>query len=284
MLNFMNNIKSQESKKMVKFNFLIGTWNMEYNIPKSSFHPGATGMATGTFKRALDDKYVIFDYVSLIDGEKGSAHGIFVWDEKAGFYAPSIKGQSRVIQNVLDITRIDPGTISYVEAHGTGTALGDPIEVGALAAAMAADRGAPLLIGSVKSNLGHLEAAAGVAGLMKAALSLHHKRISASLHFQTPNPYIPWGDIPLEVVTEARTFPANNGRLVAGVSSFGFTGTNVHMVLEAPPGQHADQHPAIRSGRAEESIPRLLKISARSQRALADAGNALAVHFQGFVP
>ena len=122
------------------------------------------------------------------------------------------------------------------EAHGTGTALGDPIEVQALAAALGAGRPAdqPLWVGSVKTNLGHLEAAAGMAGLIKTVLALQHQTIPAHLHFQTPNPHIPWADIPVAIPRETMPWPASTGPRLAGVSAFGVSGTNAHVVLGAP--------------------------------------------------
>ena len=130
---------------------------------------------------------------------------------------------------------VDPAAVDYVEAHGTGTPLGDPIEAGALGAVLGAgrDAGRPLLIGSVKSNLGHLEAAAGIAGLIKVVLALHHGRIPPTLHFTAPNPHIDFDRAAGGGV--ARRVAAVRGRARAGVSAFGFGGTNAHVVLEEWP-------------------------------------------------
>ena len=128
--------------------------------------------------------------------------------------------------------------VDYLEAHGTGTSLGDPIEVQAAAAVYGAGSGCepPLLIGSVKTNIGHLESAAGVAGLIKVVLSLQHEMLPQHLHFNTPSPHIPWDRLPVRVVDEAIPWQTNGRPRRAGVSSFGFSGTNAHVLLEeAPP-------------------------------------------------
>jgi myxalamid-type polyketide synthase MxaB len=150
----------------------------------------------------------------------------------SGLTVPSGPAQQALIREVLQNAGIEPSDVSYVEAHGTGTAVGDPIEVGALAAVFA-QRSRPLLIGSVKSNVGHLEWAAGVCGLIKAILALRHGQIPASLHVKELNPHLDWGSLPLRVVTESMPWP--EGHRVAGVSSFGFGGTNAHVVIEEPP-------------------------------------------------
>jgi polyketide synthase 13 len=146
-----------------------------------------------------------------------------------GLTAPSGTAQ----RALLEAAHREPATVDYVEAHGTGTPLGDPIEVGALGAVLGVGRPAdqPLLIGSVKTNLGHLEAAAGITGLIKTVLSLHHGRIPAQLHFTTPNPHAIPSALGLRVVTAAESWPRYSGTARAGVSAFGFSGTNAHAVL-----------------------------------------------------
>jgi malonyl CoA-acyl carrier protein transacylase len=138
-----------------------------------------------------------------------------------------------VIRRALAQAKVPAHRVGYVEAHGTGTSLGDPIEVQALATALAEERGTgrPLLIGSAKTNFGHLEAAAGIAGLIKAVLCLQRGAVPKSLHFRTPNPLIPWQRLAVKVATELTPWNDAEGR-VAGVSSFGFSGTNAHVVLE----------------------------------------------------
>lgn len=153
-----------------------------------------------------------------------------------GLTAPNPKAQESMLVDACFAAGISPGDLHYVEAHGTGTPLGDPIEAKALGAVigakMTADR--QLHIGSVKTNLGHLEAAAGIAGLMKVALAMHHDELPPSLHFKSPNPNIDFEALRLRVVTDPQPWPAPEGeRRRAGVSSFGYGGTNSHVILES---------------------------------------------------
>lgn len=177
-----------------------------------------------------------------------------------GLTAPNPAAQRAVLSSAYAGAGVDPSAVQYVECHGTGTLLGDPIEAGALGALVGAGRAAaPCLIGSVKSNIGHLEAAAGVAGLIKVALSLFHDRLPASLHFARPNPHIAFGELGLEVVTRLRPWPGPAGTRAAGVSGFGFGGTNAHVVLEPAPVPPAA--PVLPG-------PVILPVSARSRAAL----------------
>ncbi len=155
----------------------------------------------------------------------------------SGLTAPNGPAQQAVIRAALDDAGVAPEAVGYVEAHGTGTSLGDPIEVAALGTGLCAGRSREeaLRIGSVKTNIGHLEAAAGVAGVIKVVLALQHREIPAHLHFETGNPYIDWDHLPVEVVTRTRPWPTLRGRRIAGVSSFGFSGTNAHLILEEAP-------------------------------------------------
>lgn len=177
---------------------------------------------------------------------------------------PSREGQEALLRTAYADAGVAPGTVGYVEAHGTGTRAGDPVELGALGAVLAAGRGAGARarVGSVKTNLGHTEGAAGVAGLIKVALALHHGRIPASLHCREPNPAVDWANAPFEIARGATEWPGA-GR-VGGVSAFGIAGTNAHVVLQAHAGAGsataAEAPPA--SGRA------LLALSARSPEAL----------------
>ena len=187
--------------------------------------------------------------------------------QKVGYTAPSARGQESVIRKALEVAGVQPDTIGYVEAHGTGTPLGDPIELSALDRVFAGVA-KPVPVGSVKSNIGHLDAAAGIAGFIKATLALHHGLIPASLHFSAPNPHADLAHSPLFVNTELRPFRSEGGLRRAGVSSFGIGGTNVHVVMESAPS------PEI----APESVDRSLLaiVSAKSATALREAEHNLA--------
>ncbi|MEY8018236.1 type I polyketide synthase [Mycobacterium servetii] len=188
---------------------------------------------------------------------------------------PSEKAQEAAIRRALRQAGVRPAQVGYVEAHGTGTPVGDPIEMRALAGALSADRPAakPLLIGSVKTNIGHLEAAAGVAGLIKAALVVKHGHIPANLHLRTPTRHVRLEDLKIDVPAAGRPFP-DCGRRVVGVNSFGFGGTNAHVVLAEPPAPPCAPEP-------EQSRPlplTVLPISARSEEAVVAAAGRLAEH------
>ncbi len=155
-----------------------------------------------------------------------------------GLTAPNPEAQRKVLATACRSAAIDPASVDYVELHGTGTVLGDPVEAGALGSVYGAGRPPerPLLVGSVKTNLGHLEGAAGIAGLVKTLLALHHRALPPSLHFERPNPYIDFAASRLEVVTAHRPWPSTDGVMPrAGVSAFGFGGTNAHVVVEGLP-------------------------------------------------
>ncbi|MEP6948357.1 MAG: SDR family NAD(P)-dependent oxidoreductase [Ginsengibacter sp.] len=149
-----------------------------------------------------------------------------------GLMAPSPEAQIAMLQQAYHAAGVDPGIVQYVEAHGTGTILGDAMEAKALGAVLGINRSnGPCSIGSVKTNIGHLEAAAGIAGLLKVILSLKHRVIPPSLHYHSPNPHISFDDLNLCVQDKLSIWPSGPGPAIAGVSSFGFGGTNVHMVL-----------------------------------------------------
>lgn len=155
-----------------------------------------------------------------------------------GLTAPNPKAQEGVLVDAYHAAGILPADVDYVEAHGTGTPLGDPIEAKSLGTVLGSDvqRDRKLLIGSVKTNIGHLEAAAGIAGLMKVALAMHHEIIPKNLHFDEPNPNIDFDGLGLQVVTEEQPWPAHENQPArAGISSFGYGGTNAHAVLESMP-------------------------------------------------
>ncbi|MDI1312863.1 type I polyketide synthase [Prosthecobacter sp.] len=182
-----------------------------------------------------------------------------------GISLPSGEAQARLVCDACNDAQIDPWEVGYVEAHGTGTAVGDPIEAIALADALCAERTAEnaLVIGSAKTNLGHLETAAGVVGLIKAALVLRHGQVPASLHFKAPSPHIDFEALKLRVPTAMEPLAGKPGSRIVGVNSFGFGGANAHVILkEAPP----QQQRALLSAATDRTWP--LMISARSEAAL----------------
>ncbi|WP_396978123.1 type I polyketide synthase [Nostoc sp. ATCC 53789] len=155
----------------------------------------------------------------------------------SGLTVPNGIAQENLIRQAIANAKVQPQQVSYVEAHGTGTSLGDPIEVEAIAATLAKEHTTdrPLAIGSVKTNIGHLESAAGVAGLMKVVLALQHQQIPPHLHLNQPNPLIPWSELPLTIPRTLTPWQTNGETRIAGVSSFGFSGTNAHAILEEAP-------------------------------------------------
>lgn len=190
---------------------------------------------------------------------------------KVGFTAPSVEGQAGVIAEALAAADVDPETIGYVETHGTGTVLGDPIEIAALSKAFGgAPRSEPCRLGAVKTAIGHLGAAAGVAGLIKTAMVLRDGEIPPVLHFERPNPQIPFRDSPFEVVGQRTLWPRQTMPRRAGVSSFGIGGTNAHMVLEEAPAL-PDTAPGARPWR-------VLPISAQTPDAITAMTERLAAH------
>ncbi|NDU74940.1 SDR family NAD(P)-dependent oxidoreductase [Actinomadura sp. DSM 109109] len=163
-----------------------------------------------------------------------------------GLVAPNSDAQRALLRDVYAAAGVDTREVDYVEAHGTGTFLGDPIEARAVGEVLGAGRAPqePLLIGSAKSNLGHMESAAGVAGLIKTVLALHHRVIPPSAHYEEPNPHIPFDELRLKVVAEETPWPDRGRPARAGVSGFGFGGTNAHLVLEEAPAREATTAPA----------------------------------------
>ncbi|HEY9405602.1 MAG TPA: type I polyketide synthase, partial [Pyrinomonadaceae bacterium] len=191
-----------------------------------------------------------------------------------GMTAPNRFAQEAVMRTAYRRAGISPGQVRYVEAHGTGTALGDPIEAMALGTVLATDRPADdyCAIGSVKTNIGHLEAAAGVAALIKVSLMLKHRTIPASLHFETPSPLIPFETLPIRVQQETAPWPEQTGAAYSGINGCGFGGTNAHLVLGEAPAT------AVSTEGSEETIsenkPQLLSISARTREALKASAQA----------
>jgi myxalamid-type polyketide synthase MxaB len=183
-----------------------------------------------------------------------------------GLTVPNGPSQEAVIRKALEQGKVDPSLVDYIEAHGTGTSLGDPIEVSALGAVYGEShsREHPLWLGSVKTNIGHLEAAAGLASLIKVVLSLKHEQIPKHLHFQHPNPHIDWEEFPLMVVREAKPWPQGEKPRLAGISSFGFSGTNAHVIVEEAPRLHPQPQREVKRPLD------LLTLSAKTPEALAE--------------
>jgi acyl transferase domain-containing protein/acyl carrier protein len=239
-----------------------------------AFDDSADGYARGEggaivvikpLQRALEDGDDIYAQIlGTAVSQDGHTDGITV---------PRAAAQEAAIRTALRRAGVDPNEVGYVEAHGTGTPVGDPIEMQALAGALTSDRPVanPLLIGSIKTNIGHLEAGAGVAGLIKAALVAKHGYIPANLHLRTPSRHVSLTDLKIDVPATGRPFPSYERRVV-GVNSFGFGGTNAHVVLAEPPvsvGVDAVDHPP-------RSMPTVLPISARSEEALVATAGRLA--------
>jgi non-ribosomal peptide synthase protein (TIGR01720 family) len=230
----------------------------------------ASGAAMVVLKRlseAVEDGDTIY---AVIRGSAVNNDGA----AKIGFTAPGMDGQVAVIEEALAVADVDADSIGMVEAHGTGTSLGDPIEIAALTRAWrgSTSRRQYCAIGSLKTNIGHLDAAAGVAGIIKAALALHHEQIPPSLNFRRPNPQIDFGGSPFFVNTELRPWPRSGVPRRAAVSSFGLGGTNAHLVLEEAPLREAAP--------AASGEHRLVTLSARSPAALERLGSDLAEHLE----
>jgi natural product biosynthesis luciferase-like monooxygenase protein/amino acid adenylation domain-containing protein len=229
----------------------------------------ASGIATVVLKRLADaqrDGDHIYGVVKATAINNDGA-------AKAGFTAPGIEGQAKVIARTHAAAGVPSDTIGYVEAHGTGTSVGDPIEITALTRAFRAtsDKTGHCRIGSVKSNIGHLDAGAGVAGLIKTALALDCGLIPPSLHFETPNPQIDFARSPFVVNAALTAWPRGASPRRAGVSSFGIGGTNAHALLEEAPPSHSS-HPSRSS--------HLLVLSAKTELALDRATENLARHLR----
>ena len=199
-----------------------------------SFSADADGYARSegggmlVLKRLADARRDGDDIIAVIAGSAINHDG-----RSNGMLAPNPDAQAEVLRKAYHDAGINPRTVDYIEAHGTGTILGDPIEADALGRVVGRGRAAdqPALLGAVKSNVGHLESAAGAASLAKVALSLQHNKIPASINYAGPNPYIDFDGIHLKVVSEASEWPRYSGHAIAGVSGFGFGGANAHLVL-----------------------------------------------------
>lgn len=191
-----------------------------------------------------------------------------------GLTVPYGPAQEALIRQALQQAQVQPKEISYVELHGTGTPLGDPIEAMAIGAVLGEGRDAahPCLVGAVKSNIGHLEAAAGIASIIKMALALKYQQIPPSLHFHQPNPYIPFDQLPLRVQTSLIPWPKSQYGAKAGVSSFGFSGTNAHVILEGYSSFSPTEQPTCK-------LPHLLPLSAHTPAAV----QTLALGYQDLI-
>ena len=241
-----------------------------------TFDAAANGNARGegcglvVLKRSSDAKRDGDHIWALIRGSAVNQDG-----RSAGLTAPNVLAQEAVLREALQSARIHADAIGYVETHGTGTSLGDPIEVEALRSVLGPVRpdGTKCVLGAVKTNLGHLEAAAGVAGLIKAVLSLRHERIPRNLHFRTLNPRIRLAGTALALATEPVPWPRTERPRLAGVSAFGMSGTNVHVVLEEAPAPEASRETPQRSAE-------LLVLSAKSAAALDVSAARLVEHLQ----
>ena len=225
------------------------------------------GCGVVTLKR-LEDAHADGDTVLGIIRGTAVGHNGF----SSGLTAPNPKAQEKVIREALKRANVAPEEIAYLEAHGTGTELGDPIEMQAAAAALSGKRDAdnPLLVGSVKTNIGHLEAAAGMAGLIKVLLAMQNDQIPGQMNFETPNPHIAWDKIPVKVLSSATDWPEKRKR-IAGVSAFGMSGTNAHIVVEAPPQENrVTIKPASTSSDidADTSGQHVIAVSARTPEAI----------------
>ncbi|UJB29724.1 SDR family NAD(P)-dependent oxidoreductase [Chromobacterium sp. Beijing] len=243
-----------------------------------SFDDGADGFVRGegcgvvVLQRLADAEAAGRTIDALIAGSAVNHDG-----RSAGLTVPNEHAQRELVRAALRAARIDASQVNYIEAHGTGTALGDPIEAAALASVFAGrGREERVLLGSIKSNFGHLEGAAGIAGLIKAALTVRHGVVPATLHVRTPNRGIDWDTLPLRLALGAERIDAGGAPCVAGVSSFGFSGTNAHAVLLAPPRAAAGETAAG----ADEGA-QLLVVSAKSDASLRGNAARLAAHLAG---
>ncbi len=210
---------------------------------------------------------------ALVDGDTilGVIRGSAVNHDGAssGLTVPNELAQEDVIRQALTNAGIDSNQVDYLEAHGTGTSLGDPIEINAINTVYGINRSKdnPLFVGSVKTNMGHLEGAAGIVAFLKTSLALQHGQIPPHLHYETPNPHINWKDIPIQIPKYLTTWPSNGmgkKRRIAGISSFGFSGTNVHVILEQAP-DIEDRKTENRETKSELCI---LTLSAKNDNAL----------------
>lgn len=229
------------------------------------------GCAIVALKRLADAEADGDRVLSIIRGSAVNQDG-----PSSSLTAPNGPAQEAVIRAALAKAGVAPHLVGYVEAHGTGTQLGDPLEALALGSVFREGRPAdsPLLVGSIKSNLGHLEAAAGGIGLIKTVLALQHAQVPASLHVKTPSPHVPWSDLGLRVAARAQPWPEIEGRRIGAVSSFGFSGTNAHIVVEAavqPASRSFDSGRALLAPLSAHRPESLRELAASQRDALLDS-------------
>jgi acyl transferase domain-containing protein/acyl-CoA synthetase (AMP-forming)/AMP-acid ligase II/acyl carrier protein len=244
------------------------------------FGSGAGMVVLKALDKAIADSDRIYGIIkgSAVNNDGGT---------KVGYFAPNVAGQARVIAEALAVSEIEPETISYIEAHGTGTKLGDPIEIAALSKALGvkSDYRGFCAIGSVKTNVGHLQMASGIVGLIKTTLALYYRQIPPSLHFKNPNPQINFADSPFYVNTELKEWKGNSYPRRAGVNSLGIGGTNCHLILEEFEREKVETKQSLQAARASlevksKKLPAyLLTLSAKSQSALAE----LAKSYQQYI-
>jgi len=229
------------------------------NAQGTIFGSGVGLIVLKRLEEAMADQDIIY---AIVKGSAINNDG----SSKVDYTAPSVNSQSHVIVEAMASADVMSDTISYVEAHGTGTNLGDPIELSALTKAFRkhTDKKQFCAIGSVKSNIGHLDAAAGIAGLIKTVMALKDKKIPASLHYETPNPQIDFANSPFFVNTALREWTSTEHPRRAGISSLGIGGTNAHIILEEAP--YSEQHKEVSLDEAKN--PQVLILSARSEAAL----------------
>ncbi|KRV49609.1 polyketide synthase [Wenjunlia vitaminophila] len=240
-----------------------------------TFDASADGYARGegcgvvVLKRYSDALRDGDNVIALVRGTAVNHDG-----RSSGLTVPNPAAQQDVIRAALAQAGIAPGDVDYVEAHGTGTALGDPIELRALEAVIGRNRpaGSPLLVGSVKTNIGHLESAAGVAGLLKLVLALQHGQIPPHLHFTDPNPNVDWSRLHIEVTAQGRPWPTSDRPAIGAISSFGASGTNAHAVVSAPPAP---------AGNGQNGVTRdVLVLSANTEESLTELARKYALHLR----
>ena len=190
-----------------------------------------------------------------------------------GLTVPSGPSQSSVIRQALQNAKLEPNDVGYIEAHGTGTSLGDPIELGSMSDVFShgRDQMDPLWIGSIKTNIGHLEAAAGIAGIMKLILALQHEEIPPHLNCHSPTTRFPWNERPIRVAQTSRPWVRSDKPRIAGISSFGFSGTNAHILLEEAPLVHAQNN---LKDKTESTSTHILNLSAQTEQALSQIAKA----------